>query len=247
MARIRTIKPEFWTDDAITECSLSARLLFIGMWNFADDRGNIERSAKQMKMKIFPADVIEIEPLLRELLFHNLLIEYEVEDKKYLHIRTFTEHQRINRPSDTGLPLYDESLRTHGGLTEDSPTEGKGREGKGREVKETLSGKPDPVPYQTILDDMNQTLNRSFHLTENFKKLIKARWKDGFREKDFRKVCENMKSKWGNDPKMQPYLRPKTLFNGENFDGYLNLSVFSSDNEFLRSLKNDERLFETGT
>lgn len=136
MARIRTIKPEFWTDDAITECSLSARLLFIGMWNFADDRGNIERSAKQMKMKIFPADTIEVEPLIMELIEHNLVIEYSVNSKKYLHIRTFTEHQKINRPSENGHPYYDDSRRTHGGLTEDSLPEGKGREGnnKGKDL-----------------------------------------------------------------------------------------------------------------
>jgi len=133
MARIRTIKPEFWTDEAITECSLSARLLFIGMWNFADDRGNIERSARQLKMKIFPADLIDCEPLVHELLKQNLLIEYQVDDKKYLHIRTFTDHQIINRPSKTGLPEYNDSLKTHGGLTEDSRTEGKGREGKGKD------------------------------------------------------------------------------------------------------------------
>jgi len=39
MARIRTIKPEFWVSEQVGECSPNARLLFIGMWNFCDDRG----------------------------------------------------------------------------------------------------------------------------------------------------------------------------------------------------------------
>ena len=34
MARIRSVKPELWTDPEFTECSLSARLLFIASWNF---------------------------------------------------------------------------------------------------------------------------------------------------------------------------------------------------------------------
>jgi hypothetical protein len=98
VSRIRTIKPDFWTDDTITECSLSARLLFIGIWNFADDAGNLDRSAKQIKARVFPVDSIDCEPLIQELITHGLLIEYSVSDKKYLHIQGFAKHQVINRP-----------------------------------------------------------------------------------------------------------------------------------------------------
>lgn len=131
MARIRTIKPEFWTDEKITECSVSARLLFIGMWNFADDAGNLERSAKQIKARVFPIDNIDCEPLIRELIEHGLLIEYSVSEKIFLHIPKFTKHQIINRPSKPVCPDYDEALITHGTLTEYSLQEGKGKEGKG--------------------------------------------------------------------------------------------------------------------
>jgi len=140
MARIRTIKPEFWTDDAITECSTSARLLFIGMWNFSDDNGNIDRSAKQLKMKIFPADSIDTEPLVQELIEQNLVIEYMANDCLFLHIRGFAKHQKIDRPSKTSLPLYDNSMRTRRVIAEGSTTEGKGREGKGRGKEEAAAG-----------------------------------------------------------------------------------------------------------
>jgi len=133
MARIRTIKPEFWTDDALTECSLSARLLFIGTWNFADDNGNLDRSSKQLKARIFPHDTIDVEALVIELMSQRLLIEYSIEGKIFLHIKSFNKHQKINRPSTSQIPAFDESLSTHGALTEHSPTEGKGREGKGKE------------------------------------------------------------------------------------------------------------------
>lgn len=53
MARIRTVKPEFWTDEKVVECSISARLLFIGLFNFADDKGCLERSPKRIKMQVF--------------------------------------------------------------------------------------------------------------------------------------------------------------------------------------------------
>ncbi len=132
MARIRTIKPDFWTDESLTECSLSARLMFIGMWNFADDSGNIQRSAKQLKMKIFPADAIDCEPLVQELMTHGLLMEYSVSGEKFLNIKGFLKHQLINRPSKSNIPpvqLHEDSMSAHGVLTD-------GREGKGREYKE---------------------------------------------------------------------------------------------------------------
>jgi hypothetical protein len=132
MARIRTIKPDFWTDETITECSLSARLLFIGSWNFADDNGNLDRSYKQLKMKVFPGDDVKIVPLVHELIAHGLLIEYSLNGNKYLHIKGFEKHQIINRPSKTQIPIFDESLMTHEPLTEDSLTEGKGRELEGK-------------------------------------------------------------------------------------------------------------------
>lgn len=141
MPRIRTIKPEFWTDEKIVELSFPARLLFIGMWNYADDHGGIERSNSQLKMRIFPADSVSIPELLTELITHGLLIEYSVNGNNYLHIKGFTSHQKINRPSNPRCPAYS-SLRTHHGkgIGSGSGTEEEGREGK--EGKRSGEGKP---------------------------------------------------------------------------------------------------------
>lgn len=154
MARIRTIKPEIWTDEKLTECSLSARLLFIGMLNFADDNGNQAYSAKRLKMQIFPADVIDTQPLLDELLAQGVVIAYSVDDEKFLHIKGFRQHQVINRPSSTRIPqpaFNADSVKTHGVVTD-------GREGKGKERKEevpigTLSPAKLPTcPHETLID-----------------------------------------------------------------------------------------------
>lgn len=56
MARIRTIKPEFWTSEQVMNCSRDARLLFIGLWNFCDDYGRHPANSKQLKALIFPDD-----------------------------------------------------------------------------------------------------------------------------------------------------------------------------------------------
>jgi len=149
MARIRTVKPEFWTDEKVVECSIPARLLFIGLFNFANDMGCLERSPKRLKMQIFPADSLDCEPLIHELISHGLLTEYSVSNVSYLQIRGFLKHQKINRPSATKIPLppeFTESkarteekrVTNQGGLNEESMnpqeelTDGKGREGKGK-------------------------------------------------------------------------------------------------------------------
>jgi hypothetical protein len=137
MARIRTIKPDFWTDEKLTECSMSTRLFFVGTWNFADDNGNLTRSAKKLKMQIFPADSVDCEEMVQELIGAGVLVEYEADGEKFLHIKGFAKHQVINRPSKSSIPeppivkkkapKVDDSVKTHGAFTD-------GREGKGKEV-----------------------------------------------------------------------------------------------------------------
>ncbi|HQT26242.1 MAG TPA: hypothetical protein PLK99_06545 [Burkholderiales bacterium] len=163
MARIRTIKPDFWSDDSITECSVSARLLFIGTWNFADDYGNLDRSAKQIKIRVFPVDNIDCEPLIQELITHGLLIEYSVSEKKYLHIPGFIEHQIINRPSKPSCPAFDESLRTHATLTEHSVIPHSGREGsigKGSRTRSVKAAIPFPDDFTLSPDLADQATKR---------------------------------------------------------------------------------------
>ncbi|MGA7807871.1 hypothetical protein [Bradyrhizobium sp.] len=120
MARIRSIKPEFWTDAKVGECSPSARLLFVACWTFSDDHGHLDRSAKQLKAQAFPYDQIDCEPLIQELLQHELLIEYQDGESKFLYINGFRKHQKIDKPAKPRLPLYDDSKRIRRVLGESS-------------------------------------------------------------------------------------------------------------------------------
>lgn len=148
MARIRTIKPDFWTDETLGECSPTARLLFVGTWNLADDHGNLERSSRQLKAQLFPYDNFDCEPFVVELLHVGCLLEYEVAGKKYLHIKGFDRHQKVEKKSSPRHPLYEDSLRTPRIVGEPSPSSSgsssslrKGREGKGKEGKGSAEGK----------------------------------------------------------------------------------------------------------
>ncbi|USS93976.1 conserved phage C-terminal domain-containing protein (plasmid) [Fructilactobacillus ixorae] len=75
---------------------------------------------------------------------------------------------------------------------------------------------------QKVIDYLNQKTSRHYRNTNANLRLIKARIKDGFVLSDFIVVIDNKVSQWGNDPKMQKYLRPATLFNASKFEGYLN-------------------------
>lgn len=101
MAKIRTIKTEFWTSEQVGICSIPARLLFIGLWNFCDDGGNHPASCYRLKTEIFPADNLTLEEIrgwVDELRDTGLLFEYEAESSTYWHITGFQKHQMIRKP-----------------------------------------------------------------------------------------------------------------------------------------------------
>lgn len=112
MARIRSVKPEFWTSEQIAECSPTARLAFIGMWNFCDDYGVHPASCARLKMEVFPADAIssaDVRRMIDELLSNGLLQEYEIDGTLYWLVTGFDKHQRPD--TKTGkYPLPDGSI-----------------------------------------------------------------------------------------------------------------------------------------
>lgn len=102
MARIRSIKPEFWTSEQVMECSALARLLFIGLWTFCDDAGNHPAKALTLKAEVFPGDDIGADRVLElvgELSANDLVVEYESGGKRYWHVTGWDVHQRVERPN----------------------------------------------------------------------------------------------------------------------------------------------------
>lgn len=102
MARIRTIKPEFWTSEQIVSCSREARLLFIGLWNFSDDAGIHPKSYKRLKMEVFPGDDCteqDLQHWMNELIAGGLIIEYLIEQKYYWQVTGWKNHQKIDKPT----------------------------------------------------------------------------------------------------------------------------------------------------
>ncbi|WP_341784680.1 conserved phage C-terminal domain-containing protein [Lactococcus garvieae] len=104
---------------------------------------------------------------------------------------------------------------------------GKDRLGKDRLGKDNnMSDKSDDViPYSEIISYLNEKANRGFKNVDANKRLIKARWKEGYKLEDFQKVIDNKVLDWTgktiNGQPAEKYLQPSTLF-GTKFDNYLN-------------------------
>lgn len=120
MSRIRTIKPEFWVSEQTIACSPNARLLFIGMWNFADDSGIHPTSYVRLKAQIFPADnctLEEIKNWINELISNGLIREYAIDEKSYWIITGWKNHQRIDKPTYRYPPPQSELKKIKDSLT----------------------------------------------------------------------------------------------------------------------------------
>jgi uncharacterized phage protein (TIGR02220 family) len=81
---------------------------------------------------------------------------------------------------------------------------------------------PDIVPFQKIINHLNDKTGKAFRpTTPKTRQIIQARWREGFRLADFESVIDTKTDQWRGDPKMVEYLRPETLF-GTKFEAYLN-------------------------
>ena len=134
MARIRTIKPEFFTSDDICSLSPWSRLLYIGLWCEADRDGRMEWKPRSFKRRYLPDDDIDIEAVCAEILERGLVRLY---GDGLAYIPQFSKHQHINpRETPSCLPDPDASStrapRVIHASPRDSDAQG-GREGKGKE------------------------------------------------------------------------------------------------------------------
>jgi uncharacterized phage protein (TIGR02220 family) len=225
MARIRTIKPEFWTSEQVADCSPNTRLLFIGMWSFCDDNGIHPASLKRIKMEVFPSDSIsesELQTGIQELITSRLLSEYDVAGKRFWQVTGWHNHQRIDRPTfKFPLPKSSEAIEGTRTIAKQSPTiqrevaEQSTTEWKGKEV--ILSGKPNAA---IILQYLNELSGRNYQAVKANLSLIESRIKEGFSLEQCKAVIDAKCKAWESDTKMSAYLRPKTLFNATNFAQY---------------------------
>lgn len=100
MARIRSVKPEFWSDRRLaTRVSRDARLLYVALWNFADEHGRLQGDARYVKGNCFPydddLDLDDITRLLDELEAAGRIQRYSHDGDPYIYLPKLADHQRL--------------------------------------------------------------------------------------------------------------------------------------------------------
>lgn len=141
MARIRTIKPEFPHSESMGHVSRESRLCFIMLWTIADDAGRLRGNSRMLASLLFPYDddaKDHIDGWLAQLSKEGCIAQYEVNGTSYIQIENWGEHQKIDKPSASKIPPFDESSRILANPRECSHTDldldldlDLGREGKG--------------------------------------------------------------------------------------------------------------------
>jgi len=107
MARIRTIKPSFWSDLAVARLKRDARLLAVGLISFADDQGRFLASPSAVGGYVFPHDELPAKTIRAwrdEIANAGLIRLYEVDGMEFGWWPNWKKHQRISHPQASQLP-----------------------------------------------------------------------------------------------------------------------------------------------
>src|SRR5262245_31581941 len=108
MARIRTLKPEFWEDEKVGGLSVLDRLNFIGLTSLADDEGRGCGAVDWLKSRLHPYDKTLRRPIieasLRKLEDVGVVVFYEIDGQRFYQVINFTKHQKIDRKTPSKFP-----------------------------------------------------------------------------------------------------------------------------------------------
>jgi hypothetical protein len=110
MSRSRNIKPGFFTNEDLAELPFSTRLLYIGLWTEADREGRFEDRPVKLKMKIFPADSVDVDDALEQLQASGFLLRYASGSKRYGQIIAWKKHQNPHFKEQMSVIPSPESL-----------------------------------------------------------------------------------------------------------------------------------------
>jgi len=118
----------------MAKLSLLARLIYIGTWTYSDDYGVVKGNHNYLKSQILPFDDIPIDTFklaIKELEDGRRIIPFIYNEEHFYFILNFKKHQKINRPSKQRYAitppeinsLIEDSVNTHGALTDETETE----------------------------------------------------------------------------------------------------------------------------
>lgn len=106
MARIRSIKPEFWSNDRLSALPIEAHMLAGALLNYADDEGYFNANPGLIKAACFPIreTSMTVPGLIREVSeIDYIRIAEGTDGRTYGWIVKFNEHQRVDKPKPSKI------------------------------------------------------------------------------------------------------------------------------------------------
>lgn len=104
MARIRSIKPEFFDDPDVGQISAEAALVFIGLWTQADREGRLVDDPRRLKVRLRPYSTCDLDAILAELVDAGFVIRYQSEaGDQLLQVRSFWKHQHCHKDEKASI------------------------------------------------------------------------------------------------------------------------------------------------
>lgn len=98
MARIRSIHPSLFTDEAFMGLSPYAMAALAGLWCEADDQGVFEWKPMTLKARILPCAAVNMAELLEEYERAGIVRRFTDGEKDYAAIKNFRKFQRPEKP-----------------------------------------------------------------------------------------------------------------------------------------------------
>ena len=235
MAQRRMFSKEITTSDLFVEMPSSSRLLYFDLGMEADDEGFIGNA--RMLSRAYGASSDDLKLLATKgfiIMFQNgvtVVKDWNLNNKlrkDRIKPTIYTEEKSMLTVDITGSYQLGNQMPTicQPNVNQMSAQDRLGKDRLGKDSKTIMSDKSDvSIPYSEIIEYLNEKTGRSFRNIDANKKLIKARWNDGYKLDDFKTVIDNMVANWSgkefNGTPAETYLQPKTLFSNK-FDSYLN-------------------------
>lgn len=112
MARKRMIDPNIWQSEDFSKLSTLGKIVFIGLFSLADDEGRGRCNPVYLKSTLFPYEEgirsADIDKTLSEISSNMSVIFYSCDGSNYYSLYNWNTWQKIDRPSESKIPEYDE-------------------------------------------------------------------------------------------------------------------------------------------
>lgn len=239
MAERRMFAKSIIDSDAFLDMPMSTQALYFHLSMRADDDGFLNNAKKIMRIVGASQDdygiliakrfIIQFPDgicVIKHWRIHNYIQKDRYKETVY------KEEKALLKVKDNGVYSLDTECLQNVSSLEAQVRLGKDRLELGK--KNIVEQSTAEYPYKAVIDYLNIKIGTAFKdKSKDSRKLIKARFDEGYTLDDFKTVIDKKVKEWGNDSNMVKFLRPSTLF-GTKFESYLNQKTVAkkNDNQF---------------